>query len=143
MASRTSAVEGAQLREYSDKFLLALKPIILHATGSSLEIELARAYLRTQSRDVVYSNYHKQMDMVLEGRPVWYWIANKSEQLLMSHPEKLLGTDHARIKSVVQNWVSLLTPEQKTTVWQWAHGMLVIAGYDVSEAMEEHAMGGP
>ena len=139
MTSRAAVKEGEQLRAYIDRFLTALKPIILAATGSTLEIELARAFLRTQSCALVYATYHKQMELELEQHPVWFWVANSNERLLLSHPEMLLGTDNARIRAVVQRWVSLLSAEQKATVWQWAHGMLVIAGYDVSEAMEEYA----
>jgi hypothetical protein len=140
MSSRTSAAEGEQLKEYIRSFLNALKPIIVAATGSATEIELARMYLMSQSATKVCKTYHKQMDMILEGKPVWYWIANKNEKLLVQHPELLLGFEHERIKTTTQLWLSLLTPEQKHTVWQWQHGLLQVAGFDVGEALEQHAV---
>jgi hypothetical protein len=139
--SAAALAEGERLRDYSDKFLVALRPIIIETTGSALEIELARGYLRTQSKHTVYTTYHKQMDKVLNGRPIWWWVATCNEQLLMNNPEMLIGNNNDKVKAVITRWVSVLSAKQKVTVWQWAHSMLMVAGYDIAQAAEEHSQG--
>jgi hypothetical protein len=132
--------EGERLREYTRSFLNALRPIIVAATGSSVEIELARIFLSGQSATSIYTAYHKHMDMELNGKPVWKWIAVRNEDVLTARPELLLGMDNKQVKDTAQKWISILSPEQKNTVWQWLHGMLVLAGYDVSQALDEHSV---
>lgn len=127
---------GEQLKQYSASFLNALRPIVLAATGSALEVDLARTYLSTQSGSAVLKVYRKQVETELNGRPIWHWVVLKNEQLLMDRPELLLGSDNSRIKAVAKGWVAALSAAQKATVWQWLIGGLAIGGYDVSEVVE-------
>jgi hypothetical protein len=132
-----SKAEGERLREYARAFLNALRPIIVAATNSSMEIELARMFILGQPATNISQQYHKHMDKMLNGRPVWHWIANKNEQVLTENPEVLLGTDYKMVKDTAQKWIAVLTAPQRETVWAWLHGFLQLAGYDITEALEQ------
>lgn len=133
-------IEGQQLKDYLQLFLSALKPIVLAATGTTFELDMARAFLSTKSPKEVARVYKRHMLMDLDGKPVWYHIAVKDEELLVKNPQLVIGMDMDHIKRTTQLWLSALSPEQKATVWQWTHGMLMLVGFDIAEAVEEHEL---
>lgn len=138
--SRVSAEQAKAFKEYLIQFIDALKPIILNAMGSDIELSLVRGYVLMNSAAKLIGTYKKQVEIILDGqlngrpvsRPVWQWIVLKNDTLLMDHPELLMGIESERIKKIAQVWVSKLTIEQKQTVFAWLAGMVNLGGYDIT-----------
>lgn len=128
--------EANRFKAFLAQFIDALRPIVRASTGSDMELMLAGTYLKTQTAQFIIKTYKAKMETIVEGKLVWHWVAQKNDQLLIQHPELLLGFDNDKVKQLTALWISNLNTEQKATVWQWVHGMLTIAGYDIGEAFD-------